>query len=166
MTIRNLLIKNPLIACIPLFLLVCNCMQVMADDVLLEWDPSISPGVTGYKVYVGNSSGNYETPTTIGNQTTYTVTSLTTGTWYFAVTAIDGSGNESGFSNEVSLVISSPCDVNGDTSVNSVDVQAITNVILDVAPGSSAYDINSDTNINVLDLQILNNFILGAGSCP
>jgi len=32
---------------------------------------------------------------------TYTVSSLTTGTWYFAVTSFDVAGNESEYSNEV-----------------------------------------------------------------
>ncbi len=79
-----------------------------AADVPLAWDPSTSPDISGYKVYCGNGSRNYGVPITIGNQTTYTVTGLGAGTWYFAVTAFDISGSESDFSNEVSQIINSP----------------------------------------------------------
>ena len=66
---------------------------------------STSLNIVAYKVYVGTSSGTYGTPLTIGNQTTYTVTSLNSGTYYFAVTALDIDANESDFSNEVSQTI-------------------------------------------------------------
>ncbi|HJV65773.1 MAG TPA: hypothetical protein VJ550_08570 [Geomonas sp.] len=36
----------------------------------------------------------------------YTVTGLETGTYYFTVTAVDSSGNESGYSNEARKTIS------------------------------------------------------------
>ena len=79
-----------------------------AADVSLAWDHSISPGVVGYKIYIGRSSRTYWTPITIGYQTTYTVKGLGPGTYYFAATAFDADGNESDFSNEVSTVIADP----------------------------------------------------------
>lgn len=143
--------------------------EAMAADVSLAWDPSVSSNITGYKIYIGSSSGNYSTTVTIGNQTTYTLTGLSAGTYYFAVTAYDANGNESGYSNEVSKVISSSgpnCNINGDSSVNALDLQLLANGILGITtvPGSS--DLNSDGKIDVLDLQILNNVILGLRSCP
>ena len=86
-------------------------LPAMAADISLAWDASVSPGVAGYKVYVGVSSRVYGTPITLGNQTTYTVTHLGSAIWYFAVTAFDVDGNESDYSNEVSEVIGSPVDV-------------------------------------------------------
>lgn len=80
----------------------------MAADVSLAWDASVSSGVTGYKVYVGGASRAYGAPITIGNQTTYTVTGLGPGTYFFAVSAFDVDGNESDYSNEVSQAIYSP----------------------------------------------------------
>jgi hypothetical protein len=77
----------------------------MAADVSLAWDPSPSSNISGYKLYMGNASGNYGAPITIGNQTTYRVADLVAGTWYFAVTAFDVEGNESDFSNEVSHTV-------------------------------------------------------------
>lgn len=72
-----------------------------AADISLAWDASPTPTVTRYKVYWGPSSRTYTQLVVIGNQTAYTVTGLTTGTWYFAVTAADDIGNESDYSNEV-----------------------------------------------------------------
>jgi hypothetical protein len=71
----------------------------------LHWDPSSSPGIAGYRVYYGTASGNYTTSVEVGNVTTDTVAGLTGGvTYYFAVTAFDTDGDESDFSNEISLV--------------------------------------------------------------
>lgn len=78
-----------------------------AEDVSLAWDASITPTVTGYKVYIGPSTRTYNSPIIIGNQTTYTVTGLTNGTYFFTVSAFDDNGNESDYSNEVSQIIGS-----------------------------------------------------------
>jgi type VI protein secretion system component Hcp len=93
------------IVIIGLFTIICSCLQVFAGDVSLAWNPSASDDVVGYKIYIGNSSGNYNDTITIGNQTSYTVTDLSDGTYSFAVTAFDATGNESGFSNEVSTTV-------------------------------------------------------------
>ena len=58
------------------------------------------------KVYVGTAPGVYGPPTDVGNATTAKVTNLTNGqTLFFAVTAYNTAGQESGFSNEVSKLI-------------------------------------------------------------
>lgn len=65
--------------------------------------------VAGYRVYYGTASNTYNQSKGNGiyvTQPAYTVTSLTSGTvYYFAVTAIDASGQESAYSNEVSKTI-------------------------------------------------------------
>ncbi|GBD96777.1 MAG TPA: hypothetical protein ENG83_07545 [Nitrospirae bacterium] len=74
----------------------------------LSWDaPTTNSDGTpltdlaGYKVYYGTSSSNYTESVDIGNTTGAVVDSLSPGTWCFAVTAYDTSGNESDYSNEV-----------------------------------------------------------------
>jgi chitodextrinase len=72
----------------------------------LAWDASTSPNVAGYRVYHGTAPRTYlQAPgqgINVGNVTTHTVTGLSRGTrYFFTVTAIDASNNESVFSNEV-----------------------------------------------------------------
>jgi hypothetical protein len=72
----------------------------------LTWSPDTLTNLVGYKVYVGTSSGVYSSAVNVGNVTTYAVTNLGIGTtYYFAVSAFNSSGIESGFSNEVSKSI-------------------------------------------------------------
>ncbi len=72
----------------------------------LTWNANTEANLAGYKVYVGTTQGLYGPPINVGNVTTYQVLNLTTGqTYYFAATAVDTSGNESGYSNEVSKSI-------------------------------------------------------------
>jgi hypothetical protein len=94
-----------LIFCVVLFFTLIAATCVVAADVKLAWDHSVTPTVTGYKIYYGNATGTYGTPITIGYVTTYTITGLSPGTYFFAATAIDAQGNESVYSNEVSCVI-------------------------------------------------------------
>ena len=69
----------------------------------LYWDGVTGANVT-YRIYYGTSSGTYLQGVgqglSVGNVTTYTLTGLTSGKYYFAVTANDGS-IESPYSNEV-----------------------------------------------------------------
>ena len=72
----------------------------------LEWDAVASPNLGSYRVYFGPAPGEYfQLPgqgIPVGNVTTYTVTGLSASTrFYFAVSSVDKSGNESPFSNEV-----------------------------------------------------------------
>jgi len=157
----------PLLLAAAITVLACSA-SARAADVTLAWDANTEADLAGYKIYYGTAPGVYGAPMTIGLQTTYTLTNLSPGTYYFAVTAFNTSGLESGFSNEVSTTVSgtsSPggCDVNGDGSVNVLDIQALINAILGTGAGR---DLNGDGKVDVLDLQILGNVILGIRGCP
>ena len=76
-----------------------------AQQVNLAWDANSESDLGGYKVYWGMASRSYSLNQDNGNQTTATISSLADGRWYFAVTAYDLMGNESGFSAEVSTTI-------------------------------------------------------------
>ena len=99
---------------------------------MLAWDANTEPDLSGYKLYYGTASGTYGTPINVGNVTTYTVTGLTDGqTYYFAVTAYDSVGNESGYSNEVAYIVPGMAEINlvgnavsivdGDTTPSTAD---------------------------------------------
>ena len=78
------------------------------SSITLNWTPPTTntdgtplTDLAGYKVYYGSSSGSYIAPIDVGNVKTYTIANLAAGSYYFAVTAYDASGNESTYSNEV-----------------------------------------------------------------
>lgn len=74
----------------------------------LTWNPNTESDLAGYRVYQGTITGQYGPPTDVGLSTTYTVTlpQLTIDqTYYFAVSAYDLAGNESGKSSEVSKLV-------------------------------------------------------------
>jgi Bacterial Ig domain/Purple acid Phosphatase, N-terminal domain/Fibronectin type III domain/Bacterial Ig-like domain len=75
----------------------------VSAEVELAWDANTEPDIAGYRVYFGTSSGSYSVNLDVGNVTDFVVTGLQTGTlYYFAVTAYNSSGFESGVSNQVS----------------------------------------------------------------
>ncbi|HET7909667.1 MAG TPA: fibronectin type III domain-containing protein [Nitrospira sp.] len=75
----------------------------------LSWTLNSETALTGYKIYVGTASGIYNypgSPFVLGVTTGYTITGLPSGqTYYFAISAYDYSGSESGLSAEVSKSI-------------------------------------------------------------
>jgi hypothetical protein len=77
-----------------------------AGQVTLAWNPNTESDLAGYRLHYGTASGSYTVHLDVHNVTTYTVGGLTDGqTYYFAATAYDASGNESGYSNQVSYSV-------------------------------------------------------------
>jgi hypothetical protein len=80
----------------------CSFTVYALTQATLEWDPNGETDLAGYRMYVGTASGMYGGPIEVGLATTCTVTNLLARhTYYFAVTARNTSGMESGKSNEV-----------------------------------------------------------------
>jgi hypothetical protein len=74
----------------------------------ISWTPSSSSNVAGYDIYYGTSSGNYQSAVPVSNVTNVMIRGLTVGVkYYFAATSYDSSGNQSGFSPEISGVVGS-----------------------------------------------------------
>ncbi|MER2526979.1 MAG: PKD domain-containing protein, partial [Candidatus Competibacter denitrificans] len=93
-------------------LIACFATNAFAGQVNLGWNASTG-SVAGYRVYYGTASGNYTSQLNAGAATTATVANLTDGTtYYFAVKAYDGAGNESGFSNEVNQTLAGTTPTN------------------------------------------------------
>jgi hypothetical protein len=79
-----------------------------AGTATVHWRANSETDLKEYRVYEGTASRSYGTPVPVGKATSYTFTNLSEGlTHYFAVTAVDTSDNESGFSTEVSEFIAS-----------------------------------------------------------
>jgi len=84
---------------------------VPQHSVALGWNTSTSSNVAGYNIYRGMVSGGPFTRINSALNTTPfdTDSSVQAGqTYYYVVTAVDSTGAESGYSNQVQAVIPSP----------------------------------------------------------
>ena len=82
------------------------------QSVTLAWNPSTDVNVIGYNIYYGIASGIYTSKTDVGNATSATIPGLTAGvTYYFAITAYDSFGQESGYSSEISYLVPAPAPI-------------------------------------------------------
>ena len=115
-----------------LILFLCTS-NVYSAQATLSWNPNSESDLAGYKVYYGNSSGSYSFNVNVGNQTSYTVSNLVEGEiYFFAATAYDFSGNESGYSNEVSYDVPIT-SLSGDTTppaITSVSANSSEQVVV------------------------------------
>jgi hypothetical protein len=122
--------------------------------------------VTGYKVYYGTQSKNYESTLDIGAATKCQISGLEPETtYYFAATAYDGYGNESDFSEElVTTIPSNDSDKDGLTDAEERKLYGTDPDMMDtdgdgISDGDEVSywgsdwqsDIDGDGSINLLD---------------
>jgi len=74
---------------------------------LTHTDGSALTDLAGYRIYYGTTSGNYSSVITLNNPglSEYVIDNLPSNTYYMVITAVDSSGIESTYSNEVSKSI-------------------------------------------------------------
>jgi hypothetical protein len=77
------------------------------NSVLLRWDPSSSPGITGYRVYRGVTNGGpYSVLATLGVVNTYRDYNVRDGeTYYYVTTAVSHSGTVSRYSDQAEAAV-------------------------------------------------------------
>ena len=118
----------PFFLVIPLFLIIC-VTHAYAGQVTLGWDQNTEPDLAGYKIYYGNSSGNYTESVNItsGNITTCTISDLIEGqTYYFAATAYNSSLVESNYSAEVYYTINTATTTSTENETTTTSEPATT----------------------------------------
>jgi hypothetical protein len=118
--------------------------NALAADVSLAWDPNAESDLAGYRIHYGTASNSYSVHIDVHNVTSYTVTGLTAGqTYYFAATAYDTSGNESGYSNAVSYAVAASNGAPSTPATPSGASSALVNTAITF--GTSATDPNGDS---------------------
>ncbi len=92
--------------------MICISGIAQAASVTLTWQRNQEPDIAGYKIFYGTASHNYKNSITVNDRAnqpltrSYTVTGLQEGsTYYFAIKAFDLAGQQSDFSDEVSIKI-------------------------------------------------------------
>ena len=117
-----------------------------AEQATLAWDANTESDLAGYKIHYGTASNSYSVHIDVNNVTTYTVAGLTAGqTYYFAATAYDASGNESGYSNSVSYAVPSPNGAPSTPAIPTGASSALVNTAITFS--TSATDPNGDNSL-------------------
>lgn len=75
--------------------------------VFLNWDAVNDPSVNNYKVYYGLASRAYIASVSMGNILDGSIT-LSTDTWFIALTRVSSTQGESLFSSELIVVVGTP----------------------------------------------------------
>jgi len=90
---------------------------VFAVTARVTWNKNPESDIAGYWVYYGTSPSNYDHLVGVGTTPSIDITGLQAGkTYYFAVTARDISGNQSGFSQQVRVTIPAAASTKSNTS--------------------------------------------------
>ena len=99
-------------ASLPAFSIAVN--QISNGSATITWTPpvlnvdgSTLTNLAGYKIYYGPGTSSLTQSVQVANvgASSYTVSNLTSGTWYFGVTAYTTSGTESSLSNLASKIV-------------------------------------------------------------
>ena len=78
--------------------------NLYAAHVRLVWEQNDEDDLSGYKVYYGKGSRDYNTTVDVGDNTNFNISGMIRNrTYYIAITAYDFAGNESTFSEEMIL---------------------------------------------------------------
>jgi len=123
-------------------------------QVILSWTASPTPNVSYYVKRGISTGGPYMTIASLGAVTTFTDTGLTSGTYYYVVTAVTGPGGvESVSSNEASVSVPAPptnltatanttppCSVTLNWNANSSSVSGY-NVYREISPATTFTEI-------------------------
>jgi hypothetical protein len=81
-------------------------VSARAASVTLAWLPSTDPGVAGYNLHYGLATQTYTSVIAVGGATNATISGLVSGAeYFFSVTAVNGAGVESQFSNEIAYKV-------------------------------------------------------------
>jgi hypothetical protein len=101
-------------------LLLAQVGQAAAGTVRLAWDPNTEDSLAGYVLVYGSSSRVYTMSVTLPASAVTHEFTLPDGTYYFAVRAFDVAGVQSGYSNEVRVVLGDTPEQQSEPSITSV----------------------------------------------
>ena len=143
-----------------LFLVTMTYSQVIfTNKCRLTWNKKVETDLAGYKIYESkDATDNYTTVVDVGKDTSFLWTFTDIDSFLekkqFAVTAYDTSGNESGFSNNVSIIVSPSNylfgDYNGDKRVDSYDL-TIFWAFMSIGRYDRKFDVNLDGRLDNTD---------------
>jgi hypothetical protein len=103
-----------IVTTLPAFTLTVSAAGSTTEGVTIAWNPptentdgSALTDLSGYKIHYGSESKTYSNAVAVSNPglTRFVLESLPAGKYYFALTATNGAGHESPFSQEVTATL-------------------------------------------------------------
>jgi hypothetical protein len=103
-----------IVTTLPAFTLTVNAAGTTAEAVTIAWAPPTEntdgtalTDLSGYKIHYGSESKTYSSSVAVKNPslTRFVLESLPAGKYYFALTATNGAGHDSPFSQEVAATL-------------------------------------------------------------
>ena len=131
-------------------------------SVNVSWDSNSENDLAGYRIYYGTLSRNYDQLVDAGNRITYQINGLSQETrYYFTVTAYDTAGNESAFSDEVSILLATNPSL--DTLSSETTLQIAYNFPnpfkLNVQNAQLRYFLNQETTVTIRIFDLNSNLV-------
>lgn len=123
-----------------LFVMACVAAPAFAQTVpvTLAWDANTEPAVTGYVVYVGNTSGVYQEQFNVGTDTSFVFPHAVAGRgYYFAVAAYTAGSTIGPRSEEVFFLAGVPASRRPDAAVPAAAADETPRNTADAACGSA-----------------------------
>lgn len=77
-------------------------------QVTLQWDRNPEPDIAAYRMWIGANGTNFLSSTNLGTNITYTYTARPPQTNWFAVSAVNQFGLESGLSERLRVIVAAP----------------------------------------------------------
>jgi len=128
----------------------------------LSWQPSPDTNAVTYNVYYGTASHYYTNIVQVRNVSVVTIGGLVNGTtYYFAATASDAQGRESGFSNEASYQVPAPVITNILATVQIRSAPAGQFWLTITGPVNQSYAVEATEDF--LIWTVIGTVVLGAG---
>ncbi|MBN2030874.1 Ig-like domain-containing protein [bacterium] len=133
--------------------------SLLANSVIVSWQPNTEPDLAGYRVYYGLASRNYSNQIDVGNATELEIGGLLASTtYYFAVKAYDQNGNLSDYSEEVILTVNDiePPSIVSTTCLQVDQVRVVFNEIVEEISAEliSNYRINDGVDVTVQSAEL------------
>ena len=120
------------------------------SSIRLAWDANPGSELAGYKMHWGTASRTYTFSQDVGAVAVGTVNGLADGVWYFAISAYDNDGNESGFSDEAKITLAPnttpPAAPRG---IHAVDTEGASSVDITNQPQPPPPDVTPPVITNV-----------------
>jgi hypothetical protein len=135
-------------------ILIIGFQKLYSAQVNMSWNANTETDLAGYKIYVGQTSRNYDRTVDVGNLTTYILDGVTEMVEvFFTLTAYDSAGNESDYSDEISGVVGdlTPPQIVQISPISLTEIRFEFDKILDLNSATNANNYSISPNVSIIE---------------